>query len=473
MTRSVLVLLAVIIINFSAYSVPQEPEGCNIFFDFEHAGNSFISLAYHMGDKQYIKDTLYTDQDGKARLERSEALDRGLYMVVFPDNNLFEMIIADDQQFTVSCNRDDIINTLRFEGSAENTAFIEYRKRWRSFQERSGEYRQRISSLSNPDSVDILQSELKDMEEEILDYIRTTASSHEGTLLSAMLKSMLPVRVPDFDIPDNVSNRDSVQWIRGYLYNKDHFFDNVDLGEPGLIRTPILHNKLKTFFSDVIIQAPDSVISEIRTVMDKAGEDPEVFRFTLSFLFNHFRGSQVMGHDAVIVMLADKYYLNGKAEWAEEEFLESLRKDMAAIRHTLIGKQAKDLVMQTYSGQPRSVYDIDSEFTVLYFWEPDCGHCNEATPLLREFYNEYRDNGVEIYAVCTQGSKEEWMDYIAENGLEWINGRDPTRSTGFDYYYNVKATPLIYVLNKDKEIIAKNLPAGNLKQFIDNYRRTH
>ncbi len=470
MIRSILLVIALFI---TSYSEAQESETCNISFDFESADSSFISLAYHLGDKQYIKDTLYTDLNGDAVLKRPEPLEKGLYMVVFPDNNLFEMIIADDQQFKVSCDRDDIINSLHFEGSEENTAFIEYRKKWKSFQERTGEYRQRLNKLSNQDSVNILRSAIKDMEDKTLDYIKTTASGHEGTLLSAMLYSMLPVRVPDFNIPDNVSNRDSVQWIKGYIYNKNHFFDNVDLAEPGLIRTPILHNKLKTFFSDVLIQAPDSVINEIRNVMNRAEKNPETKRFVLSFLFNHYRSSQIMGHDAIIVMLADEYYLNGKADWADKEFLESLRNDVARIRPSLIGKKARDLTMQTYSGQPRSVYDIDSEFTILYFWEPNCGHCNESTPLLKKFYNEYRDNGVEIYAVCTQDNKEEWMEYIAENGIEWINAWDPARSTGFDYYYNVKATPLIYVLNKDKEIIAKQLPAGNLQGFIDNYRRMH
>jgi len=66
---------------------------------------------------------------------------------------------------------------------------------------------------------------------------------------------------------------------------------------------------------------------------------------------------------------------------------------------------------------------------------------------------------------------KEWENYIIENGLEWINGWDPVRSTGYAYYYNVRATPLIYVLNKNKEIIAKKLPVSRLEEFISQYRR--
>jgi hypothetical protein len=51
------------------------------------------------------------------------------------------------------------------------------------------------------------------------------------------------------------------------------------------------------------------------------------------------------------------------------------------------------------------------------------------------------------------------------------NGWDPTRSTSFDYYYNVQSTPLIYILDKNKKIIAKKLAVEEIGPFIENYRK--
>jgi hypothetical protein len=78
---------------------------------------------------------------------------------------------------------------------------------------------------------------------------------------------------------------------------------------------------------------------------------------------------------------------------------------------------------------------------------------------------------VEIFAICTQNNREEWENYIAENNLNWINGWDPMRISEYDNYYHVRATPLIYILNREKEIIAKKLPEENVADFIDSYRR--
>lgn len=88
-------------------ALAQESYKCNISFELRGHNDSFVSLAYHMGDRQYIRDTISTDRSGHASYKSTEALERGLYMVVFPDNSLFEIIISDDQQFNISCSYSD------------------------------------------------------------------------------------------------------------------------------------------------------------------------------------------------------------------------------------------------------------------------------------------------------------------------------------------------------------------------------
>jgi thiol-disulfide isomerase/thioredoxin len=107
----------------------------------------------------------------------------------------------------------------------------------------------------------------------------------------------------------------------------------------------------------------------------------------------------------------------------------------------------------------------------LYFWEPDCGHCKEATPKLKAYYEKAKNDNIEVFAVCTTAEKEKWSKYISDNQLTWINGWDPKRSSHFDYYFNVQSTPMIYILDKDKKIIAKKLSVENIGSFIENYRK--
>jgi thiol-disulfide isomerase/thioredoxin len=127
--------------------------------------------------------------------------------------------------------------------------------------------------------------------------------------------------------------------------------------------------------------------------------------------------------------------------------------------------------MDSYKGIFVSLYDIEKDFTILYFWEPDCGFCKESTPKLIDFYEKAKNENIEIFAVCTTSDKAKWSDYIEENKLTWINGWDPERRSHFDSYYNVQSTPMVYILDKNKKIIAKKLAVEEIGSFIDNYKK--
>jgi len=323
----------------------------------------------------------------------------------------------------------------------------------------------------NKDSVKVINEEQVIQEKKMKDYLNNVIASNKGNLLGALVRAILPPEIPDFEIPANTKNPDSIRWVFNYNYNKDHFFDNISFTDERLIRTPILHAKLNTFFTNIVIQAPDSINKEIDKIIAKCKDNYKMFQFVSVFLFNHFRTSEIMGHDAVMVKLADDIYLSGKADWVTKEFKDDLRKQIDLIRPNLIGKKGQNLVMDSYKGIFVSLYDIDKEFTILIFWEPDCGHCREAMPKLKAYYEKAKNDNIEVFAVCTTAEKEKWSKYIEENQLTWINGWDPKRSSHFDYYYNVQSTPTIYILDRNKKIIAKKLAVENIGSFIENYRK--
>jgi thiol-disulfide isomerase/thioredoxin len=316
----------------------------------------------------------------------------------------------------------------------------------------------------------ILVSLQKLQEDRMKLYLKSVIKANEGNFLATLVKAMLPVDIPDFSVV-GFAKPDSVKWIRNYIYNKDHFFDNIDLTDERLLRTPILYTRLNAFFTSVLIQVPDTINKEIDKLIKKCSPNHKVFQFVAVFLFNHFRESEIMGQDAVMVKLADDIYLSGKADWVSKEFKDDLRKQIDLIRPNLIGKKAENIVMDSYKGIFVSLYDVEKDFTILYFWEPDCGHCKEATPKLKAFYDKPKDYSLEVFAVCTTSDKAKWTKYIEDNKLTWINGWDPKRGSHYDYYYNVQSTPTVYILDKKKKIIAKKLAVEEIGPFIDNYRK--
>jgi len=452
----------------------QQKQGYRISISVGGLHDSTLYLAYHFGEKQYLRDTMKLDRNGRGVFSKSEALPQGIYMVVMPGKKYFEILIPDNQYFTISCTYPDFYSTLKFSGSPENSAFLDYQRKWVTLQERASQISTRLrNNRQNSDSVRIISEIGKKNDAKMKDYLNGVVQANSGNILGMVVRAIIPVDVPEIKVPPYISNPDSVKWVKSYIYNKEHFFDNIDFRDERILRTPILYNRLNTYFTNVLIQHPDSIISAIDMLIPQCSVNKKIFQFVAVFLFNHFRESETMGHDAIVVKLADEIYLSGKADWTTREWRDNLRKEVDRVRPNLIGVKAHDLVMSSFTGEMVSLYDVKKEFVILYFWEPNCGHCQEETPKLKAFYDKARYQGVEVFAVCTQNDRSKWEKYIQDNKLTWINGWDPQRATNYDYYYNINSTPTVYILDRNKTIIAKKLPVESINSFIDNYKKYH
>jgi len=124
------ILLFIVLSMASGLVFSQIKPGYQINVTIDGLKDSSIYLAYHLGDKQYIQDTVFLDNSGKAVFNGQQALPQGIYMIVLPGRNYFEMLMSTDQFFSVSCSFKDYFNTLKFDGSDENSAFIDYQKKW-------------------------------------------------------------------------------------------------------------------------------------------------------------------------------------------------------------------------------------------------------------------------------------------------------------------------------------------------------
>jgi thiol-disulfide isomerase/thioredoxin len=175
-----------------------------------------------------------------------------------------------------------------------------------------------------------------------------------------------------------------------------------------------------------------------------------------------------MGMDNVFVHIAEEYYITGKADWISDETMEKLKEEVAKHRFNLVGNIAQDLKMETINEEYERLHEIKAKFTLVYFFEPHCGHCKKVTPEVHKLYQEYDREDFEVFAVYTQGDKTEWLEYIHDKGYEdWINVWDPYNLTNFRFFYNIYSTPTLYLLDKDKKIIAKRIGAETLRSILE------
>ena len=273
------------------------------------------------------------------------------------------------------------------------------------------------------------------------------------------------------EIPETLKGSSVEQRKRAYQYYKNHYWDNIALDDPRILKTPVFHNKVDNYFNQVAPKHPDSIIVEIDRVMEKcAGNDP-VYEYLAWYFTANFESAGIMGYDKIFVHMVDRYFRDNKHDWVSETMYENLLDRADRIKPLLLGNYAPELVLIDTSNKFRSLYELDRDYVVIFFWTTTCSECKKELKHLEDLYDSHKLD-MEIFAVNTDTSLTKWKDYIQNSARGWmhVNG---TRSISKDYHilYDIYKTPTLFIIDRNKKIIAKHLAAEQIIGFVEKHEK--
>ena len=179
--------------------------------------------------------------------------------------------------------------------------------------------------------------------------------------------------------------------------------------------------------------------------------------------------------DGVFVHMAENYYLTDDVDWVDSTQKAKIKDLYEKAKPLLLGKIAPNIVLADTSQKVwHNLHKLDSKYTLVYIWSPTCGHCKKITPKIHDVYLKYKEYGFEVFAVGTEYENVEWIKYIKDHNLTWLNVSDSPENPNnikdyplnFRVNYDVYSTPKIYLLDKDKRIIAKRIEDEQIDLFL-------
>ncbi len=486
MKYNVPLTLLFILLTFSPLAnLSAQKAGYEIKVSLDSFDTDTLFFGYHYGSKQYIKDTVAIDPGKKEFVfSGDESLECGIYLIIMPPaNNYFQLLVEDGQQhFSVSTDATNPVKAMKVKGSKENILFYEYMNFLSLQGPKANEIKESITKKKeNKEDTKALEQSLQDINTEVVKYQNDIISNSNG-LTSRIIKASMEIELPEFA-------KDEESQKRRFYYIKEHWFDNIDLADPCLLRSAILQKKVDTYFKNFTPKHPDSIAISLDRILQLSEPNEETYKFFLIKYLSEYAKSKIVGMDKVYVHLVKNYYQKGKAPWTDEEQLAKIIDDASKLEPILIGKQAPEISMYEFDIDETlkvkdhenehkrfkyrdtvSLYEIESPYTILYIWSPDCGHCKKAMPKMIEVYDKYQDQGVAMYAICHRTYKDapSCAEYIKEQPgmFKWLNMNDPYFKSKYAVLYNVKSTPQLYILDNKKEIIMKRVGADQLDEVL-------
>lgn len=460
-------------------------QGYRIEVELKGLSNDTIILGEYFTSRMIPKDTIVLDQKGWGVFEGAEEFVGGLYLVYINPAHYFDLLLGDDQKLYIAADTANLVSSITFRESEDNIIFQDYKQFLQGKRAELEQLSSLYSSAANSSDSAKIFDQQNMINKEMESYMNRVEKEHSTLFVSEFIGATREPLPPETLLTGARRHDDSVR----YFYYREHYFDRFDPFNVRLLHTPLYEGKIKNYLTRAVPQHPDSLIVAVDYLLTGSKKDDDLYRYMLITLFNHFAESKFIGMDGVYFHIAEYYYIPD-ATWSSPEFLTKLEENLVSNKPTLIGQTAPNLTLRQipdehfgmallntaikkdpHVGTDFNLSDLDNRFTILYFWEADCGHCQKSTPALHEVYTRMKEKDVQVISVHVINSiegKEKWVDFIIENHLlGWINCWSPY-SNEFRTQYNLLSYPQLFVLDRDKKIIAKKVTPEQAEQIISN-----
>ena len=458
-------------------------------FKVEGLADTIVHLVKYSGKGMYYADTTHSVKgvvkfDGKKHKT-------GVYALFLPGQKYFDFIHDNEVVDMYVADRKDLIGSMVIKKSKWNRLFFDY-IHFMTDQKKLASKLNNDLKTGSEDEKTAIQAQLKSINTDVTAYQKKLVVDNKGTFLSDLLNMSVDIELPAAPKDENGVITDS-NFV--YQYYVNHFWDNVNLKNEDLIRTPLFHKKLEAYLSkNVLIQNPDTISLYADKLVAKVDESGFLFQYIVAHITSTSEQSDMMGMENVFVHMVDKYYATvpTKAHWMTEENIGKVTKRVNEMRATLIGAKAPRICLpDSTETNWIDLYKVPAEYKIIFFWEPTCGHCKKAAPKLQDLYaNKFKERGIEVFAVGKAMAEEfdKWKAFIKTHGLTYINvgltksvyaeaqenayniiknHNTTLESLNYTKTYDIASTPRIFILDSDNTILYKRLSISQLEEIMD------
>jgi thiol-disulfide isomerase/thioredoxin len=481
-------LLLLAVLALTSFSFSQK-----LKFKVNGQQDTTVYLVRYYGKGLYYADTAEM-KNGNVEFNGSKQKP-GILALLLPGQKYFEFIY-NNEDIQIETSKPDFVATMKVKKSEENTVFIAYIQYINSQRTKANELTAKRDALKKDDpQYKALGDQIDAIAKEVAAYQSNIVATHPKKMVAKVVKMSMDVKVPESPKRPDGALKDS---SFAYHYYRDHYFDNIDLKDDHLVNTPLFHNKLDYFFGkNMLIQHPDTIVKYAYWFCDQLDQKSEMFKYCVTYITSTFEKSNIMGMDKVFVRMGQRYYCprnaDGKspAYWMAEDKLKDLCEKVETQKNLVQGVVPPNIALRdTTDAIWKDFYSLKSEYTILYFWDPECGHCKKTTPKLQKLYAEkLKARNIEVFGVGKAIGEDfpKWKKFIKDNGLTYVNvgltdklykaATEDARqfvpkyttlqALNYQDTYDIYTTPRIFVLDKDKKIVAKGLSISQLEDLMD------
>ncbi len=447
------VLLSIILIAFDVYQaqiVSITVNGINT--------NKAVLFSLQ-GEKTFFVDSVKSSQKDKFnyKFEQTEH-HTGIYRLQFNNNKRIDFIY-DGEEVNISADANNISDSVTVNTSEFNKLFY-------SFVNLNKQYKTKTELLQlilvrypkNDDYYISTRNKLARLQKQYLEFVNIISQKDPNNFIARYIRSsQLPV--VDFTLPLD----------KQLAFLKAHALDKVDFSNSGLIYSDLFTNKTieyLTYYRNP--QLPKELLEKefmfaVDSILNKAKVNQLVYQHITEYMIDGFKKfglDQTLDYIIQNYVIKDDLCLDSKTE-------SSIQRRIDQNKKLPVNAVAPNIILPDTDGKVIELKKIVADKLLIVFYASWCPHCKNLIPELNNFYRNQTEKKFEVMAISLDDKKEDWLNFIKNNNLNWVNVSDLKgwgSKAALDYF--VYATPTMFLLDSERKILGKPLSIGELKQQL-------
>ncbi len=255
------------------------------------------------------------------------------------------------------------------------------------------------------------------------------------------------------------------------IYLKEHYWDRFDFSD-SLTLHRIDSVQLFDAFVGYARMLSDADSAAVNRLMIRAARSkPILVRFYEMARIVFYDPNSPLRNDELLIPVLESVI--GSPLFDEYEKMGPAY-DLGLARRNRIGHLASDFRYTLGSGRQGTLYGLKADYVLLFINNPGCPMCKQireeigASPMLSEMIER---GELKVLALYPDEDLSEWRNYRSEIPAAWINGYDAGCRLREEGLYDLKAIPALYLLDRDKRVLAKDVAEVERIEWILDHRR--
>jgi hypothetical protein len=262
-----------------------------------------------------------------------------------------------------------------------------------------------------------------------------------------------------------VETQSRAEYMAMHYWDRFDFRDTVNAGSAAIVMEQAVVN----YIAIISYARYDIACEGLVHLLDLAESDSAVYVFFVANLERYlYATDSPMYNEAFFMPALERMLASRMMDDAQKIRLKMIWDDMQKNRP---GTPAAEIHYQTVSGGRQTLSALRSEYVLLVFHNPGCNSCItligeiENSAIIKAMQNR---NRLRILAIYPDKQLDEWEKHLHEIPSSWVNGFDYNAEIDSSETYVLRAIPSVYLLDRNKNVILRDVSVPAMEQYLDS-----